>query len=129
VPQIALDPASQRATLKTRNRALLQPLKFVAENARRWLLEVLGPALAPSDRLHDQETLSRTLAALIGAPGRVRFTEKFVTVTLDLPLPPTAHARLAAALEGLDQNHLRFTDGTRGVVFRLAPRPTRASLH
>jgi transposase len=128
VPKIELDPSAQRATLKTRNRALLQPLKFVAENARRWLLEALGPALAPSDHLHDQETLARTLAALIGAPGWVRFTEKLVTVTLDLPLPPTAHARLAAALESLDQARLRFSDGARGVVFRLAPRPTRASV-
>lgn len=128
VPKIELDPSAQRATLKTRNRALLQPLKCVAENARRWLLEALGPALAPSDHLYDQETLARTLAALIGAPGWVRFTEKLVTVTLELPLPPTAHARLAAALEGLDQARLRFSDGVRGVVFRLAPRPTRASV-
>jgi hypothetical protein len=128
VPQIALDPGAQRATLKTTNRALLQPLKLAAENSRRWLLEALGPALAPSDHLHDQETLSRTLAALIGAPGWVRFTDEVVTVTLDLPLPPRPHARLGAALEALDQHRLRFSDGERRVIFRLAPRPTRADL-
>ena len=129
VPRVTIEPEAKRTTLKTRHRLLLQPIKFAAENARRWLLETLGLALAPTDHLYDQEALARTLTALLRAPGSVRFSEDLVTVTLDFPLPPTAHERLAAGLENLDHRSLRFTDGTRRVAFRLAPRPTRASLY
>lgn len=129
VPRITLEPDAQRATLKTRHRLLLQPLRFAAENARRWLLEALGPTLAPSNHLHDQEAMSRTLLALIRAPGTIHFAEHLVTVTLDFPLPPTAHQRVASALQSLDHRSLRFTDGLRRVAFRLAPRPTRASIY
>lgn len=129
VPRITLDPEAKRTTLKTRHRLLLQPIKFAAENARRWLLEALGLALAPTDHLYDQEARARTLHALLNAPGVVHFGEGLVTVTLDLPLPPTAHERLAAGLEKLTRRSLRFTDGTRRVAFRLAPRPSRASLY
>jgi hypothetical protein len=128
VPRVTIDPRAKRATLKTRNRLLLQPLKYAADNARRWLLDVLGPALAPTDRDYDQSALPRTLLALLDAPGTVRFEKDVVTVTLDLPLPPTAHRRLAEALKGLDSRSLRFTDANRRVLFRLAPRPTRESL-
>jgi hypothetical protein len=92
-------------------------------------VKVSGTVLAPTDHLYDQEALARTLIALLNASGTVHFAEDLVTVTLDFPLPPTAHERLAAGLENLDQRSLRFTDGTRRVTFRLAPRPTRASLY
>jgi hypothetical protein len=107
---------------------LLQPLKFAADNARRWLLGTLGSALAPSDKPYDIEATARTLLALLRAPGTVRFEDDQVTVTLVLPLPPTPHARLGAALTELDSRALLFADGRRRVRFRLAPRPTRADI-
>jgi transposase len=128
VPRVTIEPDAQRAHLKTRHRLLLQPLKFAADNARRWLLGTLGTALAPSDKSYDLETTARTLLALLRAPGMVRFEDELVTVTIELPLPPTPHARLAAALEALDAHALMFTDGRRRVRFRLAPRPTRADI-
>jgi hypothetical protein len=128
VPRVTLDPSAKRATLKTSNRLLLQPLKFAAENARRWLLDALGSALAPTDNAYDQSALPRTLLALLDAPGTVRFEKDLVRVTLDFPLPPTSHRRVAKALEALDKRCLRFTDACRRAVFRLAPRPTRESL-
>jgi hypothetical protein len=128
VPRMTLEPDALRAHLKTRHRLLLQPLKFAADNARRWLLGTLGNALAPSDAAHDLDSTARTLLALLHAPGTVRFDDEQVTVTLELPLPPTPHARLAAALVALDSHMLRFADGRRRVRFRLAPRPTRASI-
>ena len=128
VPRVTIEPDAQRAQLKTRHRLLLQPLKFAADNARRWLLGTLGTALAPSDKPYDLETTARTLLALIRAPGTVRFGDEQVTVTLALPLPPTPHARLAAALVTLDAHALLFADGRRRVRFRLAPRPTRADV-
>jgi hypothetical protein len=128
VPRVTIEPDAQRAQLKTRHRMLLQPLKFATDNARRWLLATLGDALAPSDEPYDQETSARTLLALLRAPGTVRFDDDLVTVTVELPLPPTAHARLGAALDALDARGLRFTDGLRSVRFRLAPRPTRATI-
>jgi hypothetical protein len=128
VPRVTIESDAQRAQLKTRHRLLLQPLKFAADNARRWLLGTLGNALAPSDKLYDLETNARTLLALVRAPGKVRFEDEMVTVTIDLPLPPTPHARLAAALAALDSRALLFADGRRQVRFRLAPRPTRADI-
>ncbi|MDF2435624.1 MAG: hypothetical protein JWP44_5257 [Mucilaginibacter sp.] len=128
VPRVTIEPDAQRAQLKTRHRVLLQPLKFAADNARRWLLGTLGNSLAPSDKLHDLETNARTLLALLRAPGTVRFEDEHVTVTIALPLPPTPHARLAAALDALDSRALLFADGRRSVRFRLAPRPTRADI-
>lgn len=128
VPRVALEPTAQRAWLKTKNRALLQPLKYLLANGRRWLLNALGTALAPSEAVWDQNAVSRTLVALIRAPGTVRFGTEVVEVTLELPLPQTPHARLARGLEDLDRHGLRFTDGERRVVFRLAPRPTRQDL-
>lgn len=128
VPYVTIEPDAQRAQLKTRHRLLLQPLKFAADNTRRWLLATLGNALAPSDKLYDLETNARTLLALLRAPGTVRFEDEQVTVTIDLPLPPTPHARLAAALAALDARTLLFADGRRRVLFRLAPRPTRADI-
>ena len=128
VPRIAIEPDAQRATLKTRHRILLQPLKYAADNARRWLLGMLDSALAPTDHTYDQDAHARTLFALLRAPGTVRFEKDLVTVTLDFPLPPTAHQRIAEALEKLDHPSLKFTDGRRRVVFRLAPRATRDSL-
>jgi hypothetical protein len=128
VPHVSVEPDAQRATLKTKNRLLIQPLKLAADNARRWLLATLGSALAPTDQPGDQDALCRTLVALLQAPGSVRFDDEHVVVTIELPLPPTPHARLAAALEELDRHSLRFPDGLRLVHFRLAPRPTRASL-
>lgn len=128
VPRVTVDPDALRAELKTRRRRLLQPLKFVTDNARRWLLGTLGSALAPSDKPHDLETNARTLLALLRAPGTVRFDDAYVTVTIDLPLPPTPHARLATALAALDAHALLFTDGCRQVRFRLAPRPTRTDI-
>jgi hypothetical protein len=127
VPRITLNPGAQRAELKTRNRLLLQPLKFASDNARRWLLGTLGDALAPSHHPDDLGATARTLLALLRAPGTVRFDE-LVTVTIDLPLPPRPHARLAAALEALDTRSMNFTDRQRRVHFRLAPRPCRESL-
>lgn len=128
VPRVTIDPSTERATLKTRNRLLLQPLKFAADNARRWLLDALGSALAPTDNAYDQSALPRTLVALLDAPGTVRFEKDLVRVTVDFPLPPTSHQRISRALEALDDRGLRFTDGCRHVIFRLAPRPTRETL-
>lgn len=128
VPRLTLEPQAQRATLKTSHRFLLQPLKYTADNARRWLLGMLDSALAPTDHTYDQDALARTLFALLRAPGTVRFDKNLVTVTLDFPLPPTAHQRIAKALEKLDHPSLKFTDGRRRIVFRLAPRATRESL-
>jgi hypothetical protein len=128
VPRVAIEPNAQRAQLKTRHRLLLQPLKFAADNARRWLLGTLGNALAPSDAPHDLESTPRTLLALLRAPGTVRLEDEQVTVTIDLPLPPTPHARLSAALVALDSHMLLFADGRRRVRFRLAPRPTRTAI-
>ena len=128
VPRVTIEPDAQRAQLKTRHRLLLQPLKFAADNTRRWLLGTLGNALAPSDMPYDLETNARTLLALLRAPGTVRFEHERVTVTLELPLPPTPHERLAAALQALDSRALLFPDARRHVHFRLAPRPTRADI-
>jgi hypothetical protein len=129
VPRVTIEPDAKRAQLKTRHRMLLQPLKFATDNARRWLLGTLGNALAPSDKPYDQETSARSLLALLRAPGTVRFDDEQVTVTIELPLPPTPYARLRDALVALDVHALRFTDGLRRVRFRLAPRPTRADIH
>jgi Helix-turn-helix domain len=128
VPRVTIEPDAQRAQLRTRNRLLLQPLKLAADNARRWLLGTLGNALAPSDKPHDLDAIGRTLLALLRAPGAVQFADDAVTVTIDLPLPPTPHARLAAGLADLDSRRLLFADGKRQVRFRLAPRPTRADI-
>jgi hypothetical protein len=128
VPRMAVEPDAQRATLKTKNRLLLQPLKLASDNARRWLLGTLGSALAPTERPDDQNAICRTLLAVLRAPGWVSFGDDLVIVTLDLPLPPTPHKRLADALQALDRHSLRFIDGRRRVQFRLAPRPTRATL-
>ena len=125
LPRVELEPNAQRAWLDTRYRLLLQPLKFATENARRWLLGTLGDALAPTDHDYDDHTSPRTLLALLRAPGTVRFDAEVVTVTLQLPLPPTAHGRIEKALLALDTMQLRFTDRRRTVRFRLAPRPTR----
>jgi len=123
-----LEPGAQRAWLKTRNRALLQPLKYLLSNARRWLLSALGWSLAPSEHEWDQSALNRTLEALIRAPGKIRFGGERVEVILELPLPPQPHARLTTGLELLSERGLRFSDGARDVVFHLLPRPTRSSL-
>jgi transposase len=128
VPRMTIEPDAERAQLRTRNRLLLQPLKLAADNARRWLLATLGGALAPSDKPYDLDATARTLLALLRAPGTVRFEDELVTVTIELPLPPTPHARLATALAELDSRGLRFADGRRRVQFRLAPRPTRADI-
>jgi len=128
VPRVQLDADAKRAWLKTKNRSLVQPLKYALANSRRWLLAKLGTALAPSDHEFDQSALSRTLEALIRAPGTVRFGHNHVVVTLELPLPPQPHARLAQGLLDLDGSGLLFTDGQRPVLFRLAPRPTRQTL-
>jgi hypothetical protein len=128
VQRMTIEPDAERAQLRTRNRLLLQPLKLAADNARRWLLATLGGALAPSDKPYDLDATSRTLLALLRAPGTVRFEDELVTITIELPLPPTPHARLATALAELDSRGLLFTDGRRRVQFRLAPRPTRADI-
>ncbi len=128
VPKCSLEPDALRAWLKTTNRALLQPLKYCLENSHRWLLSALGSALSPSDHEWDASTRSRTLQSLLRAPGTVRLSASAVDVTLELPLPPTAHQRLTEGLESLDDYNLRFTDGQRAIRFRLAPRPSRQSL-
>ena len=128
VPRVELEPEAERAWLKTKNRSLLQPLKYLRANGRRWLLSALGSALAPSDHDWDQTTTARTLEALIRAPGTVRFGTDEVQVTLELPLPPQPHARLAQGLVDLDKYGLLFVDGRRRLMFRLAPRPTRQAL-
>lgn len=135
LPRSALDPEATRAWLRTKNRSLLVPLKLAADNARRWMLVTLGSALAPTDNDYDATAMPRTLMALLRAPGTVRFSREQVVVTLELPLPPTAHARIDEALRALDDRDLLFPDkrGTnlpppRKVMFRLAPRSTRATL-
>jgi hypothetical protein len=135
LPRAVLEPGARRAWLRTKNRALLLPLKLAADNARRWLLNTLGPALAPTDHDYDSTAMPRTLTALLQAPGTARFERDCVRVTLDLPLPPTAHARIDEALRALDAQRLVFPDKRgpgrpppRQVLFRLAPRPTRADL-
>ena len=135
VPRFELEPDAKRAWLRTKNRSLLLPLKLAAENARRWLLVTLDAALAPTDHAYDATAMPRTLMALLRAPGTLRFERDRVEVTLELPLPPTAHARLEQALRSLDEQALVFPDkrgldrpAPRQVVFRLAARPTRASL-
>ena len=128
VPRTALDPSAQRAWLKTKNRALLAPLKNASDNARRWLLEALGSALSPTEHAYDASARTRTLLALLRAPGRVQFDGDRVVVTLTMNLPPTPHQRLSDALVALDTRGLRFTDGRRRVTFRLAPRTLRRDL-
>lgn len=122
-----LEPDAQRAELDVRNRQFLLPRKNATDNARRWLLSSLGEGLSPSAHAYDQDTRARTLASLLRAPGAVRFRAKEVEVTLELPLPPLPHQRLAAALLALDGRGLCFADG-RPLRFRLAPRPTRADI-
>ena len=61
------------------------------------------------------------------APGAVVFEADRVEVTLELPIAPTPHRRLAAALAALAAADLRTHDGRR-VRFRLAERPTRADI-
>lgn len=132
LPRVELEPGARRAWLRTKNRALLLPLKLAADNARRWLLCVLGAALAPTDNAYDASTMPRTLIALLRAPGTVRFTRDEVVVTLDLPLPPTAHARLDDALRSLAAHDLVFPDKPgrtpRRLQIQLARRPTRDTL-
>ena len=135
LPRVALEPGAIRAWLETKNRALLLPLKLAADNARRWLLAALSVALAPTDHGYDATAMPRTLMALLRAPGTVRFGRDRVVVTLDFPLPPTAHARIDEALRSLDHQNLAFPDNRgldrsprRQVVFRLETRPTRATL-
>ena len=127
MPRIVLRPEAQRAELDVSNRQLLMPLKNGTENARRWLLGKLGAGLSPSDEGYDQDTRRRTLEALIGAPGAIVFGADRVEVTLELPIAPTPHRRLAAALVGLDDANLCTHDGRR-VQFRLAERPTRGDI-
>jgi hypothetical protein len=127
VPRLEVDPGARREWLRTRNRVLLGPLKNATENARRWLLDTLGTSLAPTDKGYDQSARARTLLAVLRCGGTVRFGADLVEATLDLPLPPTAHGRLASALQGLDRHDLRFVDG-RQLRFRLAPRPCRENL-
>jgi len=131
LPRVALEPEARRAWLQTKNRGLLLPLKLATDNARRWLFAKLGDALAPTDHDYDASAMPRTLMALLRAPGSVRFGDDGVDVTLDLPLPHTAHARIDDALKAL--SGLTFPDDRRQrhprpVRFRLAPRPSRASL-
>jgi len=135
VRRFELEPDAKRAWLRTKNRSLLLPLKLAADNARRWLLVTLGAALAPTDHPYDATAMPRTLMALLRAPGTVRFASDRVVVTLELPLPPTAHARLDQALRALDDEALPFPDKRGGdgatarqVVFRLAARSTRTNL-
>lgn len=131
LPRIELEPDARRAWLRTKNRALLLPLKLAADNGRRWLLAELDDALAPTDHDYDASAMPRTLMALLRAPGSVRFGDDGVDVTLDLPLPPTAHARVddaLGALSGLVFPDDRRDRDPRAVRFRLAPRPSRASL-
>jgi predicted transcriptional regulator len=128
VPRAELEPEARRAWLKTRNRSLLQPLKYLLANARRWLLSGLGSSLAPSDGPWDASATNRTLEALIRAPGTVQFGAAEALVTLDLQLPPQPHERLSQGLTALNGKGLRFSDGQRAVTFRLAPRPTRQTL-
>lgn len=124
VERRAIDPAATRAFLQTRRRELIVPLKYAVDNAIRDLIHHLGPALSTSDSPHDATTRARTLVALLNAPGTLRFDDDHVHVTLEMPLPPTSHRRLAAALVDLDRAGLRFTDGKRRVSFRLAERTT-----
>lgn len=128
VPRVSVEPQARKAILDTRNRALLQPMKLAMENARRWLLATLGNALAPTDHDYDMDATARTLAALLRAPGLVRFDRDTVHVTLDLQLPPAAHARLDTALRAMDHAGFCFVDGRRRLALRLAPRPTRERL-
>ncbi len=135
LPRFELEPEARRAWLRTKNRSLLLPLKLAADNARRWLLVTLGAALAPTDNTYDATAMPRTLMALMRAPGTVCFHQERVVVTLELSLPPTAHARLDEALRSLDEQRLIFPDKRglerptpRHVVFRLAERATRGNL-
>ena len=128
LPKLALDPDARRAWLKTRNRGLLQALKYAADNSRRWLLHELGRALAPTDHDYDATTLPRTLDALLKSPGHVRFDSDRLVVTFDIQLPPTAHARLDDALSALSGLRMPFHGDERLLNFRLAPRPTRQTL-
>jgi hypothetical protein len=127
LPRMLLDPDAQRAVLQTRNRLLLHPLKLATDNSRRWLLEVLDAALAPSDHPDDSDAIARTLLRLLRAPGTLRFDDTTVHVTLSLPLPPKPHARIDAALRALDQRQLRAADGRR-MNIRLEPMVTRRTL-
>jgi len=128
LPRIALDPDARRAWLKTRNRGLLQGLKYAADNSRRWLLLQLGRALAPTDHDYDATALPRTLEALLKSPGHVRFESESMTVTFDIQLPPTAHARLDKALRALSGLRMPLRGDHRVLNFRLAPRPARQTL-
>lgn len=127
IARMLLDPDAQRAVLRTRNRLLLQPLKYATDTARRWLLEALGDALAPSDHADDRDAIARTLLALLKAPGTVRFEADSVHVTLVMPLPPAPHARIDAALRAPQMRRLHTLDGRR-LRFELAPRVTRRTL-
>ena len=128
VPRVELEPDAERAWLKTANRELLGPLKLTLDNARRWLRKQLGLALCPTDNDYDRSADTRTLMSLLRAPGKVRFSDDVVEVILQLPLPPTAHERLANALNELNRRELLFTDRVRRIRFALEARPTRSTL-
>ena len=128
VPRMAVYPTAEKATLDTTNRMLLQPMKLATDNARRWLLAALHDGLVPTDATYDADTTARTLAALLHSPGTVRFDDEVVHVTIDLPLPPTAHMRLDNALRTIGNRHFCFTDGRRRLAVKLATRATRATL-
>ncbi len=123
-----VDPGAERAWLCTTKRDLVVPLRYLVDNAVRDLVDHLGDSLSATEHEHDASTRARTLMALLQAPGTLRFEKRHVVVTLELPLPPAPHARIARALEGMDELQPRFTDGVRTVRFRLAPRVTCGSI-
>ena len=128
VERCAVEPDAQRAWLCTTKRDLVVPMRYLVDNAVRDLVDRLGDALSSTDREHDASTRARTLMALLQAPGTLRFEKRHVVVTIELPLPPAPHARIAQALEAMDELQPRFTDGVRTVRFRLAPRVTCGSI-
>ena len=128
VERCAVEPDAQRAWLCTTKRDLVVPLRYLVDNAVRDLVDRLGDSLSATEREHDASTRARTLMALLQAPGTLRFEKRHVVVTIELPLPPAPHARIARALEAIDELQPRFTDGVRTVRFRLAPRVTCGSI-
>jgi hypothetical protein len=110
-----IDPAAQRALLRTTRRALQMVLRLLAYNGEHWLANHLNTYLRDNDeyRAITRQTILRAIA------GTITYTPEAITVQLQPPDSPRIARALALLLEEINNTPPHLPGDPRPISYSL----------
>jgi hypothetical protein len=117
LPANVIDPAAQRALLRTTHRTLQMVLRLLAYNSEHWLSAHLNAYLRDN---HEYRAITRQ-TILRGLAGVITYTPTTITVDLKAPDSPKVRQALTCLLEEINTTPPCLPGDPRPITYTLNP--------